>query len=209
MQDLAHLKTRTDKWQGRFQALFDQVERDKKEVERAREDLSTSKGAISLLQYVAAETSRANEEQTAALATLALRETFTDETLSLVVEHSVKRGHPGVTFKIRDEDIGAEGDPMESFGGGPAALIGVVLQVISTVRQPGMARVLILDEPLSQVSSGYGKKAGQFLRKLCDPTGLGFKMLVVTHSDDIAEAAHKRYRAKKERGILTLEETDE
>jgi len=202
---LTDLRTRTDNWLGRFRALEDQLNTEKELTERIREEHTATKGAISLLQFIAAETAKANEEQTAKLATMALRETFEDQKLSLLVEHSVSRGHPGVTFKLRDEESRAEGDPLESFGGGPSSLLGVVLQTISTVRQPKMARVLILDEPLAQISREYAEKAGRFLRKLCEPP-LEFKMLVVTHSDAIARAAHKRYTASKVGGRFVLTE---
>jgi DNA repair ATPase RecN len=207
------LQNRALQWQGRFSSVKEDLDSAKEKVEAKRTAVNDTKGAISLLQYVAAEISKANEKQTADLATIALRETFPDQELTLLVEHHTHRGHPAIEFKLRDEKTGAEGDPMDRFGGGPASVIGVVLQVLCTVRQPGMVRTLILDEPLSQVSSRYEKLAGRFLRKLCEPPpekegetgGLGFKMLVVTHSGAIAEAAHKRYFAKKTEDGKALE----
>jgi len=131
------------------------------------------------------------------------------------VEHGNYRGRPGVVFRLKDETTGVEGDVLESHGGGPAVLVGIVLRVISVVRQPGMSRMLVMDEPTAQVSPGYREATGKFLRKLCEPPprGLGFKMLIVTHEDIIADEAHKRYRATKSDDgktlILTEESNDE
>jgi len=177
-----------------------------------RDDLVDIKGAIQLLQYVSEQTSKSNEEETANLITLALQETFSDQDLTLVVEHENKRGQPSVTFNLVDKTSGKpiEGDLMDSFGGGPASLIGLLLQLISVARQKSMTKILILDEPLTQISDEYQEAAGRLLRKLCEPAprGLAFKMLVITHMDTIARAAHKRYEAVKSEDtkIVTLKE---
>jgi DNA repair ATPase RecN len=211
MPDLAELNARADRWTTRRQLLEETTQEGETELAAVRQDLSDIKGAVALLQYVSTETSKANEDQTAMIVSHALRDTFTDQQLSLKVEHGNYRGHPGVVFKLRDEAGNIEGDPMDSFGGGPASLIGLVLQVLSVVRQPGMSHVLVLDEPLSQVSAGYQAAAGRILRKLCEPPphGSGFKMLVVTHMESIADAAHKRYRATKSEDGKSLVLTEE
>jgi hypothetical protein len=197
--DLAELNARHDRWTARVQALEAEYQQYRAELEADRQLANNTRQAIALLQFVAKETAQDDEQKAAVLATLALQETFDDEVLSLKVTHQVIRNHPGVTFTLRDEIRDAEGDPIDSFGGGPAALIGLILQVISVVRQPGMARVLILDEPFTQISEGYQDAAGKLLRKLCDPPprGLNFKMLVITHLNSIAAAAHTRYKATK------------
>lgn len=197
---LEDFKRRIDVWKGRFESLKDRRNFLKDEVQNLYSSLSETKGAVSLLQFVAAEVSKFTEKQTADVASVALKDTFPDQQLSLVVKHSSQRGHSGVEFFLKDDLYDVEDDPMEAFGGGPASLIGLVLQVICTVRQEGMVRVLILDEPFSQISVEYETLAGRLLRKICDSKeqgGLDFKMLVVTHSNAIAEAAHKRYHADK------------
>ena len=202
------IKRRVDQWEGKYMALLDQEKEAILEIEKNREQLLTDKGSVSLLQFIITEFSKQNEDKTAALASLALQEAFPDQQLSLLVEHTNLRGNPGVIFKLKDDIEGVEGDPVRSFGGGPSSLLGVVLRVISIVRQPGMDRILILDEPMAQVSKSYGPLAGKLLRKLCEPPpqGLGFKMLVVTHMKSIADAAHKRYHAEKIDGSLVLKE---
>lgn len=198
--DLSTLDQRATRWLGRRQALLVQRYDETGLVDKAREEVKDLKGVISVLQFMAQEMNKEKEEQTAALCTLALRETFEDLELTLLTEQSPYRGHAGVKFKFKDEKTGVEGDPMGSFGGGPASVLGIVLQVISIVRQPGMARVLILDEPAAQVSVEYQEAVGKLLRKICEPPprGLGFKMFVVTHMDSIARAAHRRYRAVRD-----------
>ena len=200
MTDLTSLLSRHERWEARRSVIKSIVSEEKRSIEKLKQDITNIKGSIGLIQYIVEETSKSNEEQTSLIVTHALRETFFDQTLTLKLEHESYRGHPGVTFILKDEIRGIEGDPMTAFGGGPASLIGLVLQVLSVLRQPGMAHVLILDEPLSQISVEYQQAAGKILRKLCEPPpqGCGFKMLVVTHMDSIADAAHIKYRAVRE-----------
>lgn len=198
MPTLAELNTRAERWRAQRQLLVEELQKEAANQEKEKTLLSDTKACIQLLQFISQETTRDREVQAATLATYALRDTFSDIELALNIEHKVYRGHAGVEFKLRDEIKGVEGDPMESFGGGPASLLGLILQVISVVRQPFMDRILLLDEPMTQVSEGYQEAAGRLLRKLCDPPpkGLNFKMLVITHMSSIAAAAHKRYEAQ-------------
>jgi DNA repair exonuclease SbcCD ATPase subunit len=128
-----------------------------------------------------------------------LRDTFFDEELSLEVDHYVSHGKPAVQLLLHDHKRGVKGDPLKAFGGGPASLIGILLRVLSIVRQPELARVIILDEPLVQVSSKYEERAAAIVRRICDPVekgGLGFSILVVSHDDTFKKNANHSYVAR-------------
>jgi DNA repair exonuclease SbcCD ATPase subunit len=128
-----------------------------------------------------------------------LRDTFFDEELDLEVNHYISHGKPAIKLLLHDQKRGVKGDPMKAFGGGPASLIGILLRVLSIVRQPGLARVLILDEPLIQVSEKYKNRAAAILRRVCDPVekgGLGFAMLVVSHDEVFKRNANRSYIAR-------------
>ncbi len=184
---------------GILRSRYTRLEERKLELEG---DVRTTRLAATLLQEVSNSMNEEVEHKTAELATLALREAFPNQKLTFKVVQEVKRGQPSVSFLLRDELTGVEDEPLDSFGGGPAALLGVLLQVIATVRHSRMRRFLILDEPLAQVSAQYAPLVGKFLRKLCEPPpkGLGFHMLVVTHSEVLAASGHHRYHAEKRDG---------
>jgi ABC-type Mn2+/Zn2+ transport system ATPase subunit len=210
--EVAELKKRWNRWKAALDAVAQQRQRQEETIQQERELLNQLKEAVNIMQFVAQQVNQDNEQRTAVLATHALQETFKGQNLSLKLSHETYRGQPGVELLLRDEDhAGVEGEPMDSFGGGPCSLLGIILQAISIVKQPGMARVLILDEPMAQISEGYQEAAGELLKKLCDdpPRGLGFKMLVVTHLPLIAAAAHRRYHVETVDGALKLTHTTE
>lgn len=170
-----------------------------RQLESARREVEDLQGAQRVLQEVAERLAVENETVTARLGTLALRDTFYDQDLSLRVDHTVVRGQAATGLRLWDEVRQVEGEVLDSFGGGPAALLSVLLRVLTVLRQAHLKRILILDEPLVQVSAQYQERAARLLRKLCESIeqgGLGFTMLVVTHSPLIQDAAHRFYQAE-------------
>lgn len=167
-------------------------------LEQVRRDIADYQQAQAILSHLSEKISQDAERQTAELATLALQETFTDQNLSLVTKHSISRGQPAVDLLMVDHDKGVQGKPRQSFGGGPSAVLGIIVRVITVMRRRGMLRTLVLDEPTAQVSAGYSGKAATVLKKIClplDQDGLGFSALVVTHSPVLAGQANRLYRA--------------
>lgn len=150
-----------------------------------------------VLHFLAESINEFNETVTEKLATFALRDTFNDQSLSLEVNHSLVRGNPAVDIKLKDHNWGFSGDPLNSFGGGPGVLVGLVLRVLTVVRQ-NLARVLILDEPLMSVTSSYKELAARFVKKICAPVdqnGLGFSILIITQEDSLKKSADRSYYA--------------
>lgn len=198
--DFAILKNRAIQFQARVAAAQDHLKSLSENLEKVRSTRRDVSGAHLFLQHLAEKLNEHNESQAAKLATLALQEVFYDLQLSLEVEHTSMRGVPGSILRIRDSEKGAVGEPSEAFGGGPGSILGVVLRVVTVVRQQGLSRILILDEPMIHVSERYQPEAARLLRKLCEPEskgGLGFDMLVITHEPIFKTSAHKSYHAEK------------
>jgi len=197
-----------------FQALQAQEQDLRQQVEEARQETQDTESASQILQLIAKKLAHHSEAQAASLGTLALREGFPGEELTLQIEHKTKRGQPATEIMIKDEKTGVIGDPLESFGGGPAALLGVMFRAITVVRQKDLRRILLLDEPFSWVSSEYVPMAAKILRKLCEPRekkGLGFDILMITHNKVFEHAAHRRYEATKStdgRSLILTEKTE-
>jgi hypothetical protein len=169
------------------------------QLQEAQRDLEDRQNVQSVLRLIAEKLSAESEEITEKIVSLGLRDTFFDEELSLEVDHYVSHGKPAIKPLLNDHKRGVKGDPMKAFGGGPASLIGILLRVLSIIRQPGLARIIILDEPLIQVSSKYKERAGSILRRICDPVekgGLGFSMLVVSHDEVFKRNSNHSYIAR-------------
>lgn len=81
-------------------------------------------------------------------------------------------------------------DIRDSVGGGIQTVIGVLLNVFFLF-QYGIAKLLILDEALSQLSSEYLPNLFGLLDELAKKKGL--KLLLITHDDRMTKYASRQY----------------
>jgi hypothetical protein len=134
------------------------------------------------------------------LLTAGLRSIFEDQKLSVRAELTTEKKQPCLNFYLLDETHGVEAPIKGNFGGGPIAVADLLLRVL-VILKLNLARVLFLDEALSQVSIKYLSNAGDFIRKLC--AKLGMTVLLVTHAD-FGKSADRVYRAECRGGELRL-----
>jgi hypothetical protein len=170
-----------------------------RQLEEAKQDGEDRQNVQNVLRMMAEKLSEESEAVTERVVSYGLRDTFFDEDLSLEVNHYISHGKPAIELLLCDNKRGVKGDAMKAFGGGPASLIGVLLRVLSIIRQPELARVIILDEPLIQISNKYKERAADIVRKICAPVGeggLGFSALVISHDDVYKRNAKHSYIAR-------------
>lgn len=91
---------------------------------------------------------------------------------------------------------------MEARGGGVAAIVGFLIQAVLVLLTPGIRPILFLDESFRNVSEEYQEPLSQFIRDLCDRTGL--QVVLVTHQPSIAEHATNWYSFKQQDGQTTI-----
>jgi ABC-type molybdenum transport system ATPase subunit/photorepair protein PhrA len=170
-----------------------------RQMEEATQEVEDRQNVQNVLRMMSEKLSEESETVTEKIVSLGLRDTFFDEDLSLEVSHYIAYGKPAIKLLLCDHKRRVKGDPMKAFGGGPASLIGLLLRVLSIIRQPHLARILILDEPLIQVSSKYKERAAAIVRKICEPVesgGLGFSVLVISHDEVYKQNAKHSYMAR-------------
>lgn len=197
--DSSVLRESVKRFNARLDVTRELKDRTSKQLQEANQDMEDRQNVQNVLRMMAEKLSAESEEITQKIVSLGLRDTFFDEELSLEVSHYISHGKPAIKPLLHDHKRGVKGDPMKAFGGGPASLIGILLRVLSIIRQPGLARTIILDEPLIQVSDRYKERAAALVRRVCDPVekgGLGFSILVVSHDNVFKRNANHSYIAR-------------
>jgi hypothetical protein len=115
-----------------------------------------------------------------------------------------KEGARGTSYKIKIKEAKEDGDviddPMDSFGGGVVNLTAFLLRVLLLHRFK-LAKLLVLDETMNNVSRVYLPKVSVLLRSLAED--YGFTILAVTHQPEMTAAAHNAYEVSAE-GPFTL-----
>jgi hypothetical protein len=184
---------RTSAWRARVAALRQQGEDLRREVERLHAEAVEVRAAEAVLRTLLDRSRGDDDAQVAAVATRALRDVFADQELTAVLRARTWRDQPALDVLLRDEVRGVEGDPLDSFGGGPAVLLGVLFQVVALRRRPELAPLIVLDETLDRVSAGgYGAAAAFLLVRIAREFGIDF--LVITHAAELAAGADRVYR---------------
>jgi DNA repair ATPase RecN len=190
---LAALDRRVAAFRGSLAGIAGVARAQEADLARLRRDHEETAAAHVVLQGVA-DTAVATETTVAGeVATVALREAFPDQDLRVTLEPVWWRGRPGVKVLAHEGEVA--GPPLETFGGGIAGLLSVVFRVMTVVARPRLARVLVLDEPLTHVSRGYQEGVARFLQGLA--RDLGFRILVITHLRGLASRADRHYVARK------------
>jgi hypothetical protein len=199
MEESLVLREKVKQFNTRLEVTRNFKDKISQQLQESRQDMEDRQNVQNVLRMMAEKLSAESEEVTEKIVSLGLRDTFFDEELSFEVKHYISHGKPAIKLLLNDHKRGVKGDPLKAFGGGPASLIGVLLRVLSIIRQPGLARVIILDEPLIQVSEKYKSRAAAIIRRICDPVengGLGFSILVVSHDDVFKRNANHSYIAR-------------
>ena len=135
------------------------------------------------------------------LVTYGLKTVFTDQDLKFHIDIETKYG--GISTSFRTEQVGvAEGDVLESFGGGIVNLESFLLRVL-TLFQTNLSPFLFLDESFSHLSEEYIENCSLLLNSLCKK--LGLTICNITHKELMPYYADKTYKAssKDNKFILT------
>jgi hypothetical protein len=130
------------------------------------------------------------------LATNGLSHIVYDQNLKFRIKQEPKYNRISMRFIL--EDDGVEGDPLDSFGGGPAVVISYILRLAMMARL-GMGNLLLLDESMASLANHYIPSAASFMKKLSEETGIN--ILMVTHNNEFLQRAHVAYEGTKSESL--------
>jgi len=143
-----------------------------------------------------------NVTSMADLATMGLRHVIKDQDLKFKIVQEAKYNRMAMKFVLEETDANGvvEGDPLNSYGGGAAAVISLVLR-LAVMSRMKMGNLLLLDESMSWIANAYVPNAASFMRHLSERTGVN--ILMVTHNPEFVANAHTAYEGHKD-GSLKL-----
>jgi len=136
------------------------------------------------------------------LVTYGLKTVFTDQDLRFHI--NIEPKYNTVYTNFRTEQVGvAEGDVLDSFGGGVVNIESFLLRII-TLFQTKLTPFLFLDETFSHVSGEYVENTSALLSNICEQ--LGLTIALITHKEDMLNNADKIYKATSVKNKLKLSE---
>ena len=114
------------------------------------------------------------------------------EGYKLVIER--KEGARGDSYKILVEKNGFAAPPIDTVGGGVVNVISFLLRVIM-IQRFKLAKLIVLDESMNNVSEAHIGKISQMLKTLCDDHE--YCILSVTHQPALAASADAVFTVEK------------
>jgi len=179
-----------------------QIHDTKIRIKELKRDLKRHEEAREVLRIVGLETQRKLQYHISDITSLALEAVY-DNPYKLVAEFVQRRNKTECDLYF--ERNGQRTDPLDASGGGVVNIASFALRIASwSMQRPRKNNVILLDEPLNNVSTDLLPRASEMLKQIS--TRLGLQMLIVTHSEELIDAADKVFRATIKNGITTVTE---
>ena len=134
------------------------------------------------------------------LQTEGVRAVFTDQDIEVRADIEMSRGKVNVSLVTTQKNETGEvieGSSLDGFGGAVATVQSVLLRLALIFRR-GLRPVLFLDETLPAFDGRYVHNMASFLKTLCKR--LGVDILLVTHNQDLVDAADRAYKIRRDHG---------
>lgn len=170
-------------------------------LSQEQEDITRS---LEIIQSVAKLTQQQLEIHIGGLVSLALEAVF-PHPYKLVLKFESRRNRSEADLLLQDED-GNLLSPMDAVGGGVVDVAAFALRIaLWSLERPKPCPVMFMDEPFRFLSSDLQNRASQMLKEIRKKLGIQF--LIVTHEQNLLEAADKVFEVGLEDGESKVEES--
>lgn len=190
-----------------IQSSIDSTKRSINEINSKIEELECEKNTLKLckpiIDDIISKFSDSLLRRLEELLTIGLKKIFYDRDYSIVIKVVDKRNTKCVELFLNDS---GNLIPVRNanVAGGVLVVIATIIQVFYVVNIPTIENALFLDEQLSQVSQQYVGTFMDFIKTLCNETGLS--IVLITHDNKFIQYGDRIYIADK--GKFTLQESE-
>lgn len=191
---VTELRAKLSKLQGRKEELIHQKEKAIADLKDCQILGRKFEEAQMIIKAVALQTQQELQHHISAITTMALDTVFPDP-YEFVVDFVEKAGKTEAeAFFLKD---GERIDPMTGSGGGAIDVAAFSLRV-SMWRLAPTRNVIVLDEPFRFLSRDLQPRAAEMMKEISKKMKL--QIIMVTHNEDLLEAADKIFIVDQKRG---------
>ena len=201
--DLKELRSHYERQAGKRDFVVDALKKAKREQDTLRKDFLIIEEAQGILQTVAQATQEELEYHVSEIVSLALEAVFPDPyKLNLDFELRRNKSEADITFsKKKGEKI----DPLTAAGGGAVDVAAFGLRVsLFSLRSPTTRKCIVLDEPFRFLSKSLQERASAMVKEISERLGIQF--IIVTHEQNLLEAADKVFTVENKKRRSMIEE---
>lgn len=200
----SYCKVVTDRVAG-LRILEDQQSKTQAGIDKLNKVLSIRQETQSFIQTAAEITQKTLEQQLCAVVSPALAAVFIDRDPYEFVVNFVQRRNTTECDLMFDRN-GEPVDPLSDAGLGPADIASVALKV-SNQTSSETRSVLIIDEPLKNLSKSYHTLAAVMFRELSKK--LNLQLIVITHVPDLREEANRLITVDMNKEVSYVSQADQ
>ena len=201
MNDLDTIQSTIQRQAGRRDQLLSNLQSTKTLVGELTQEQADLARALEILQVTAKLTQQELEIHISELVSLALEAVF-PRPYKLVLAFELRRNRSEADLLLEDED-GNQVNPMDAVGGGVVDVAAFALRIaLFTLKQPRPNNVMVLDEPMKFLSRDLQRRASLMIKEISKKLGIQF--LIVSHEENLMEAADKTFVVENKKGISTI-----
>ena len=183
---------------GKVHSLASRGKQNEEYRDAALHDVEIFSKVVSLFQSISVEREQHFKDSLQSIVSYGLTAVF-DEPLEFLVEIKARGKSRVVNFSVLDAH-GVESSLLDSRGGGLVATTAFLLRVAVLVMLRRTHRqLLVLDEPVGQLSAQYIANFSQLVQELSKDLGIQF--VLVTHQYSLANAADAIFTVQKDGSV--------
>jgi DNA repair exonuclease SbcCD ATPase subunit len=175
--------------------LESQLKAKRREIKLGQETVDDLIEARRIVAEVAKLTQIQFKEYVENLVTIAIQSVFPEKGYKFVIEFDVKRNKSEAQLLVQSGDKEPY-RPEDEQGGSIVDIISFALRIVLwSLQSPRSRNVLILDEPF-RFTGKLVSVVGNMMKEISQK--LGLQIIMVTHSDELAELADRSWEVKRE-----------
>lgn len=206
--NLNNFRTVLDQRKGQKIQIEESIKSSKKSLKEKKTDLIQHEKARELIREAGLKTQQSLSFHISEITSLALESVFAEKAYKLEVEFVERRNKTECDLYFTRNLSKETGeypqiDPMTGAGGGAVDVTTFALRIASwSMQNPRCRNVIILDEPLKNLSKEYQEKGSMMLKEVSKRLGIQF--IIVTHEEVLTSFADKTFTTSIKNGITTI-----
>ena len=203
--ELESYRKKLERMKGRRQEIENNISDTQIALKERQREYRRHEQAREVIQIVALKTQEKLSYHISEITSLALNTVFQDP-YALTAEFVQRRNKTECDlYFVRDDE---KVDPLSASGGGAVDVAAFALRVASwSMQRPRSRNTLILDEPFRYLSSNLLPLAGEMLKEISEK--LKLQIIMVSHCEELIEAADKTFTVTIKKGVSTVNEKKE
>lgn len=193
MTKISQLRTILDERKGQQKQIKLSLSTTTEELRVKKKELRFHEQAREIIKEVGLKTQQQLQFHISDVGSMALDAVF-DSPYQLVAEFTERRNKTecDLLFERNEERV----DPLTQSGGGAVDIAAFALRIGSwSMQRPHSRNVIILDEPMKNLSPEYREKGSQMLKMISEKLGIQF--IIVNHETMLTANADKVFRVNK------------